>query len=703
MNFGDLIASVSQDLWPEGESENLVLSHRKYFIQALTDLQNNVPCLRYANTAFFPQCSTYFNCGMTVLPQPPGQVLRVYTIGKQFNNGQTQGTQVGTVTVVAPFTVLNNGVITAPVTAGLVTSVPIDGIYTVEVNVANALKALYPANSPQYLTVAINYTDTTGKAQTVNPAPITHVSDAGQAGTLAIDVKGGTDITYTITPFNQPQTDNEMTVVVNVVNGVVGASNDDWCAKVYFEQVEYMYIERYVAACAGCSSNKFWSMCNAILFNIFGHWRTKRLYNPPTDIGFEGLPPLPPGFHYPQTSTDAGGRSPRGFYAIKHERIYLAPWIESTESVVVEWNGLKTNWISADLVSDDPKFIEAVRLLVGIQHYMHYEHNQERLNDFRLKLYGGRDSKGNQAIGVMRELIVACRDKIRVRTAMEVGSNEGDAAGGIGITTGASNSTAIFYSTAQSSGGVTTPAGAYSSTLSQADADAKALAAAQAAAQAQNTPPVPPPTAFLNTQQSYTASCPGASGGTPAATGSSVTITVPAGQFQSAISQALADAAALSAAQATAESQLVCTYFNAAQTADVTCVDTTHESVTVPAGQFTSTKSQADADQQALSSAQSQATSECSTPPGAFTIGNTQQSVPYNFVITVSCGSFPVAGVVIVPANTFYGQTNAANQAIVQANLNAQAQAAGQAQIAALRQAFTVHYQALCFSGKFGP
>lgn len=713
MNFGDLIASVSQDLWVDGEGENLVIPHGKFFVQAMVDIENAVPCFRYGNTDFYPNCSTYFNCGMTVLPQPQGQVLDVYTIGKKQTSGQPSGTSLADLTVLAPLTTLTNGQISTPVTSGTLVSIAADGIYTIGVNQTNKLKALFPAGSPQYFNTTITYTDTTGNVKTVQPAPIIHVSDEGQSGSLSVDIKGGTDVTYAITPYNVPQTDGEISVQMTVVSGATGTSDDDWCSKVYYEQVEYSHIERYVRACNNCSKNSIWQVANALVSNIFGHWRRKRRYNPPTDIGFESLPVLPPGFHYPQTSTDAGGRSRGGVYAIKHGRIYIAPWIESTESVVVEWNGVKTNWTATDLVTDDPKFIEAVRLLVGIQHYMHYEDNEKRLKDFQTKMYGGRSESGLMITGVQRELIVACRDKIRVRTAAEIGSNDGDAAGGIGITTGITSNTGIFYNAEQAYTAVcpsgqtgnpataTVPAGQYSSKLSQADADAQALASATTKAQAMLQ--CVPGGLFLNVSQSYTASCPAASGTTPAAQGNSVTITIAAGEYQSAVSQQLADAAALNAATVTAKSQLACTFYNAPQTATVNCVDGSTKSATTAAGQYTSTTSQAEADSKALAAAQAQATASCSNPTGAYTVGNTLQRVAYAFNITTTCGNRYVSGVVVVAANTFLGQATAATQNQVIAALNAEAQAAANAELPALQRLYYLQFERDCFGRRILP
>lgn len=80
---------------------------------------------------------------------------------------------------------------------------------------------------------------------------------------------------------------------------------------------------------------------------------------------------LPMGFDVPNTTSDAiSGRAKTGLYAFDAaaQRLYLAPWIQSTESIVVEWQGIKRSWADADLVSDDEDFIRLVRLFVELEY-----------------------------------------------------------------------------------------------------------------------------------------------------------------------------------------------------------------------------------------------------------------------------------------------------------------------------------------------
>lgn len=699
MKYGDLKAAILADVFPSGEAENLVLAHNNFFLQSITDLQRDCACFRFANTDFYPQCAGYFNCGLTVVPKPNGQIIRVYTIGKERTKGTAAGTVIGTVTAEPTLVEISDGaVVQSQPLAGTICTIGTGGLQTITVNQSNPLGSLYPANSPQYFRTEISYTDSAGAYHTIQPADLLHLSDTSKNGAVSIDCGAGTDVTYKITPFNIPTADGTAEVVMTVTFGSLLEDSDDWCSKVDYQQVEYKDIERYVQACQNCGTNTIWTTFNAILGNLFGAWRRKRRYVPPTDVGFENQPPLPHGFHYPQTSTDAGGRSPQGVYAIKHGRIYVAPWLESTESLVVEWNGIKTSWADTDLVSDDPLFMKAMRLNFAIQHYTSYEDNQERLDHFKREYHGSRGVAGIPVtVGVLRELIVDCRNKNQVRTQTEIGVSEPDYAEGVPILSGTVGG--LFYNDAQSytSNGVTIniPAGRYSSSLSAADANAQAISAAtdQAQQAAAANPSIG--SLFSNISQSFTASCPGPSGTTPAASGSDVTIVIPAGTYK-ATTQALADSTALAAAKAVANSQLVCTYFNAPQTSNVVCGDASTETFTIPAGQFTST-SQSDADSKATAEAQKQATALCN-PSGSFTVGNTIQTVTYSFTVTTSCRiSFPVAGSIIVPANTYLGQATPTTQAAKIASLNAQANLATQVTIQQLRaQALALH-EAACW------
>lgn len=688
MILGDLKTQVRQVLFPFGEGENLVAAHDAFFLAALNDLQDAVICLKQANTDSYPQCSSYFNCGMTVIPAPRGQIKSLYTIGKKSSSdgSVSDGTEVGSIDIPATdnqLLILVDGQLVNPdPTVRDVATVPDDGLYTVNVSQLNPTSTLYPVNAPQYFRTEIIYTDTNGTQKTIQPAPLLHMNFAANSGSAIISAKAGSIVSCRVSSFNIPQNDGGIEVKVSVVKGTQ-VNDEDWCSKVYYDRVDYCHLERYGRICARKTSG-IRAIGDALINGIFGFggFRPKTSYPAPTDAGYESLTALPQGFHYPQSSTDAGGRARHGVYAVHHGRIYVAPWIESAETLVVEYVGKKITWTDGDTVDDDQKFKKAVTEFVGREHYTYYEENEQKLQHFTT----------NYALTI-RELVNDCRNRNRSIACEEAGTSL-SAASGVGSLSGVS--TATFYNEVQSytatcpagqSGQPVTStvgAGQIASALSVADANARALA--QATADAQSKLQCNAGSGiFLNTVQTFAASCPAASGTTPAAIGTPVTVTIPAGSYQSSVSQELADAAALNAAMSQANAQLSCVFYNAPQTVQATCPDGstgTTQSATVAASQFTDT-TQAGVDAKASAEAQRQASNLLSCSITTFQIGNTaQQANKTGSIIPPGCSSVFTYNITsIVPQGTYVAQATTATQSAIQASLNAQANAAAQSQV----------------------
>lgn len=73
---------------------------------------------------------------------------------------------------------------------------------------------------------------------------------------------------------------------------------------------------------------------------------------------------LPLGDKYPDASSDSTlGRAVTGYWAMEGCRLYVWPYLQSTEDLVIEWEGVKGNYADADLVFDDHMRVQrAVRL-----------------------------------------------------------------------------------------------------------------------------------------------------------------------------------------------------------------------------------------------------------------------------------------------------------------------------------------------------
>lgn len=85
--FLKLRTSIRNQIWADHEAENLVEPHNQHFLEALSNIQKNVPCeaARNANVILF--CNTFVKCfglgGMTVVPRPRGVIKFLYTIANE--------------------------------------------------------------------------------------------------------------------------------------------------------------------------------------------------------------------------------------------------------------------------------------------------------------------------------------------------------------------------------------------------------------------------------------------------------------------------------------------------------------------------------------------------------------------------------------------------------------------------------------------
>ena len=121
------------------------------------------------------------------------------------------------------------------------------------------------------------------------------------------------------------------------IKRVYTIANDEWCDRVYYTQVSYGHIREE---------------------------RKKLVYTAPDQPA--GAAPLPMGVLYPDSSSDdtVSVRARRGDYAIHRRRLYLMPWLQSNESVVIEWEGVKVDWADTDVVD------YAADVKLAIKHYI---------------------------------------------------------------------------------------------------------------------------------------------------------------------------------------------------------------------------------------------------------------------------------------------------------------------------------------------
>lgn len=124
-----------------------------------------------------------------------------------------------------------------------------------------------------------------------------------------------------------------------------------------------------------------------------------------------GMPTIPEGFLYPEATSDARfGRALTGFWALETRgqgaRIVLAPWLQSDETVTVEWSGTKLAWSDSDPVLDDPELKKAVRM------YVRWAYEDNFICD-RVQTAAVRATYDD----ALAEMIYTCREETRQRPA----------------------------------------------------------------------------------------------------------------------------------------------------------------------------------------------------------------------------------------------------------------------------------------------
>jgi len=131
-----------------------------------------------------------------------------------------------------------------------------------------------------------------------------------------------------------------------------------------------------------------------------------------------GLPQrLPFGFAYADATNDSlCGRARAGVWCVHDGNIYIAPWIQSNEVVVIEWEGIKAEWTDDDPVNDAQDYKKALK--------MYYQHGHERdygdAADARRYKMGDPPGTGgfDQALA---DLMWQCNEETKLRPTHESG------------------------------------------------------------------------------------------------------------------------------------------------------------------------------------------------------------------------------------------------------------------------------------------
>ena len=134
-----------------------------------------------------------------------------------------------------------------------------------------------------------------------------------------------------------------------------------------------------------------------------------QVWTPPTNVG---LPALQQGIRFADATTDSTiGRARAGTWAYWRHRLYVFPWLQSNESLIVEWDGWKQEWFDTDIIDTDvwgPDAEAFVKLFVKDAHMRDFDCDLMKRKDIR-------DEKAEK----LADLIYWCRERTSVQKPEE--------------------------------------------------------------------------------------------------------------------------------------------------------------------------------------------------------------------------------------------------------------------------------------------
>jgi len=576
----DLKTRVREDVWSAGEPRSRRAAHDRYIVDALIEIQKYVECWQQNNTDLVPHCATHYNCGLTSFDFYRARIKRLSVIDNENEADASPAAVLGdsaSSDYAGVFAKTSGGasIVATEITDALVNS-----------NTWEFFNLTTPAYAEFRFSTAVVATKFTlvFRAARAQELTFTIVASNDGASWTQIDqqdapdwtVDEALDVSFTntteyllyriqITPTTITHPLFNLTFGPFTISGgtATAATGRDWCSEIVYEQVDACVLRQYIAGSQRCGCCLPLDLYLAIPASCLGG---KGVAPVPTDEGLPtGLAPLPLGYHYPQTSTDATSRATRGYWAVERGRVLVAPWIQSTETIILRWDGIKREWTDGDRIDDDPDLIRAVKMWV--QKEIARDENKD-IEEMRVY-----EREFNLAL---QDLAHECREETRAREC------EPSHARGVS----GDSTLPLYYNDAQpytarcpsgttgASQTYTVPADTVGSAKSKEDANELAYEEAKRQAEAllvcesvTNT--------YWNRQVDVSVSCK-AFDDNPLPEGQTVSITIPrggpnSGGYSSEKSEDDATDKAKIAAYDLAYAQLECTYYNARKEATASC------------------------------------------------------------------------------------------------------------------------------------
>lgn len=194
--------------------------------------------------------------------------------------------------------------------------------------------------------------------------------------------------------------------------GAIDQDGDiDWTSRVLYTEALYENLAPYATKKWDTVQNVFpYVPCGVGCAGGFYGFQAEccARYPEPTDADYKKFPTLPLGFHYGQDETDNPCKRARfGIWAKYRGNIYIAPWVLSAETIVINWDGLRATWNDADLLPipdvDENTYKAAVEWFVRAE-------DQKRFGDMKVGMLAEAEYHKRRRI-----LMVECRNRTRAR------------------------------------------------------------------------------------------------------------------------------------------------------------------------------------------------------------------------------------------------------------------------------------------------
>lgn len=176
--------------------------------------------------------------------------------------------------------------------------------------------------------------------------------------------------------------------IVPMPNGfirrVFTIANDEWCDPVYYWLEPYPVLE-----------------CRAR--NLTRDWAAPANHN---------MPALQQGIRFAEASTDSSaGRAQIGQWALWRNRLYIYPWLQSNERLVVEWDGWKQHWQDDDVLDDE---FWTTDVEEAIETHVRWNHEKNYGDPARAKFFKDEFNNPNDG-GLLGNLMYWDRRKVEQR------------------------------------------------------------------------------------------------------------------------------------------------------------------------------------------------------------------------------------------------------------------------------------------------